>query len=59
MARRGPTGQGSSEVKLAKGEVRRTGRAEYKGERWTWEKVKTPLKGSPKLISLAVPGALT
>lgn len=55
----GGRGQGSSEVKLAKGEVRGIGRMEYKGERWTREKVKTLLKRSPKLISPAVPCVLT
>lgn len=55
----GLTGQGSSEVKLANGEVRRKGRIEYREERWRWRKVKTPLKRSPKLISLAIPCALT
>lgn len=40
----GRTGQGSSEVKLANGEVRRKGRIEYREERWRWRKVKTTEK---------------
>lgn len=55
----GSAGQRSSEVKLAKGEVGGFGRMEYKGERWTREKVKTLLKRSPKLISPAVPCVFT
>lgn len=53
------TGQRSSEVKLAKGEVRRKRRIEYREGRWRWRKVKTSLKRSPKLIFVVVPCALT
>lgn len=53
------TGQRSSEVKLAEGEVRRKERREYREGRWRWRKVKTSLKRTPKLISLVIPCALT